>query len=44
LANIPLSFPTYAGIVAHVAAKATRELNLKASWQAHQVESASYQF
>ena len=44
LAHVPLSFPTYAGIVAHVAAKATRELNLKASWQAHQVESASYQF
>ncbi len=42
LAHIPLSFPTYAGIVAQVAASATRELNLKASWQALQVES--YQF
>jgi pyruvate/2-oxoglutarate dehydrogenase complex dihydrolipoamide dehydrogenase (E3) component len=39
LAHIPLSFPTYAGILAHVAASATRELNLKVSWQAHQVES-----
>ena len=43
LAHIPLSFPTYAGILAHVAASATRELNLKASWQAHQVESTWYQ-
>jgi dihydrolipoamide dehydrogenase len=39
LANIPLSFPTYAGILARVAAKAARELNLKVSWQAHQAES-----
>ena len=44
LAHIPLSFPTYAGILAHVAASATRELNLKASWQAHQVESTWHQF
>jgi len=28
----------------HVAASATRELNLKVSWQAHQVESAWHQF
>jgi pyruvate/2-oxoglutarate dehydrogenase complex dihydrolipoamide dehydrogenase (E3) component len=39
LANIPLSFPTYAGILARVAAKAARELNLKVSWQAQQAES-----
>ena len=39
LAHIPLSFPTYAGILAHVAASATRELNLKVGWQAHQAES-----
>jgi pyruvate/2-oxoglutarate dehydrogenase complex dihydrolipoamide dehydrogenase (E3) component len=39
LANIPLSFPTYAGILARVAAKAARELNLKVRWQAHQAES-----
>jgi hypothetical protein len=39
LARIPLSFPTYAGILARVAASAARELNLKVSWQAHQAES-----
>ena len=39
LANIPLSFPTYAGILAHVAASATRELNMKVNWQAHRAES-----
>jgi dihydrolipoamide dehydrogenase len=36
LARIPLSFPTYAGILARVAASAARELNLKVNWQAHQ--------
>ncbi len=35
LARIPLSFPTYAGILARVAASAARELNLKVAWQAH---------
>ena len=44
LAHIALSFPTYAGILAQVAASATRELNLKVSWQAHQVESTWHQF
>ena len=39
LAQIPLSFPTYAGILGRVAASATRQLNLKASWQPHQAES-----
>ena len=39
LAHIPLSFPTYAGILARVAASAARELNLKVDWQAHQAES-----
>ena len=39
LAQVPLSFPTYAGILGRVAASATRQLNLKASWQAHQAES-----
>jgi dihydrolipoamide dehydrogenase len=39
LAHIPLSFPTYAGILARVAASAARELNLKVSWQAHQAET-----
>ncbi len=40
LARIPLSFPTYAGILARVAASATRKLNLEVSWQAHQAEDA----
>ncbi len=44
LAHIPLSFPTYAGILARVAASAARELNLKVSWQAHQAESIWRQF
>ena len=39
LARVPLSFPTYAGILARVAARAARALNLKVSWQAHQAES-----
>ncbi len=39
LARVPLSFPTYAGILARVAASAARALNLKVSWQAHQAES-----
>lgn len=41
LARIPLSFPTYAGILARLAASAARQLNLKVNWQAHQAESAS---
>jgi pyruvate/2-oxoglutarate dehydrogenase complex dihydrolipoamide dehydrogenase (E3) component len=44
LAHIPLSFPTYAGILAHVAANATRELNLEVGWHAHQVASTGHQF
>ena len=43
LARVPLSFPTYTGILAHVAANATHELNPKVTWQAHQVESAWHQ-
>lgn len=38
LARIPLSYPTYAGILARLAASATRELNLEVGWQAHQAE------
>ena len=34
LAQIPLSFPTYAGILARVAASAARKLNLKGNWEA----------
>src|SRR5438067_3382684 len=44
LAHIPLSFPTYAGMLARVAASAARELNLKVGWQAHQTESTCHQF
>jgi pyruvate/2-oxoglutarate dehydrogenase complex dihydrolipoamide dehydrogenase (E3) component len=39
LAQVPLSFPTYAGILGRVAASATRELNLKVSWRVSQVEN-----
>jgi dihydrolipoamide dehydrogenase len=39
LAQVPLSFPTYAGILGRVAASATRELNLKMGWQEAQAES-----
>ena len=41
LARIPLSFPTYAGILGRVAASAARQLNLRDSWQVHQVEMES---
>jgi dihydrolipoamide dehydrogenase len=44
LAHIPLSFPTYAGILARVAASAARELNLKGNLQANQAESNWQQF
>jgi pyruvate/2-oxoglutarate dehydrogenase complex dihydrolipoamide dehydrogenase (E3) component len=37
-ARVPLSFPTYVGILGRVAATATRQLNLAVNWQAHQVE------
>ncbi|HKO44922.1 MAG TPA: NAD(P)/FAD-dependent oxidoreductase [Pyrinomonadaceae bacterium] len=33
LAQVPLSFPTYAGVLGRVAAQATRTLNLKLAWQ-----------
>jgi dihydrolipoamide dehydrogenase len=39
LARVPLSFPTYAGVLGRLAATATRQLNLSVSWQANQVES-----
>ncbi len=38
LAQIPLSFPTYAGILGRVAASAARQLNLKVIWQGSQAE------
>ena len=37
LAQVPLSFPTYAGVLGRVAANATRQLNLNVPWQASQV-------
>jgi dihydrolipoamide dehydrogenase len=36
LAHVPLSFPTYAGVLGLVAAQAARGLNLKVDWQASQ--------
>jgi pyruvate/2-oxoglutarate dehydrogenase complex dihydrolipoamide dehydrogenase (E3) component len=38
LAMVPLSFPTYAGILARLAASITRRLNMEVSWQANQIE------
>jgi dihydrolipoamide dehydrogenase len=38
LAQIPLSFPTYAGILARAAASAARKLNLKENFDANQSE------
>ena len=38
LAQVPLSFPTYTGILGRGAASAARQLNLNVSWQAHQAE------
>lgn len=40
LAQVPLSFPTYAGVLGRVAAQATRKLNLKLDWQASQIEGS----
>jgi dihydrolipoamide dehydrogenase len=40
LAQVPLSFPTYAGILGRAAGSATRQLNLKVSWQANQAENS----
>jgi dihydrolipoamide dehydrogenase len=35
LAQVPISFPTYAGVLGRVAAQASRTLNLKLNWQAN---------
>ena len=40
LAQIPLAYPTYAGILVRAAVSAARQLNLNVSWQAHQGEAA----
>jgi dihydrolipoamide dehydrogenase len=39
VARVPLSFPTYGGILARAAASAARALNLKLSWQGNQMEA-----
>ena len=39
LAQVPLSFPTYAGVLGRVAAQATRRLNLKLDWQGGEFEA-----
>ncbi len=40
LAQVPLSFPTYAGVLGRVAATATRQLNLNVDWAVNQVEGS----
>ena len=39
LAQIPLAFPTYGGILARAAVMAAGQLGLSVGWQAHQLES-----
>jgi dihydrolipoamide dehydrogenase len=39
LAQVPLSFPTYAGVLGRVAAQATHRLNLHLDWQAAELEA-----
>jgi dihydrolipoamide dehydrogenase len=38
LAQVPLSFPTYAGVLGRVAAMVTRQLNLDLNWQGNLAE------
>ena len=38
LAQVPLSFPTYTGVLGRVAAQATRQLNLRLDWQGGRFE------
>ena len=40
LAQVALSFPTYAGVLGKVAATAARQLNLKVEWQANLMDGA----
>jgi pyruvate/2-oxoglutarate dehydrogenase complex dihydrolipoamide dehydrogenase (E3) component len=40
LARVPLSFPTYAGVLGRVAAKITRQLNLGLDWQNIRLEES----
>ena len=39
LAQIPLAYPTYGGILARAAVMAAGQLGLSVGWQAHQLES-----
>jgi dihydrolipoamide dehydrogenase len=39
LARVPLSFPTFAGILVNAAASAARQLGLTVGWQAHRIEA-----
>jgi dihydrolipoamide dehydrogenase len=41
LARVPLSFPTYAGILSRVAASAARQLNLEGIWHYDEAESTT---
>lgn len=41
LAQVPLSYPTYAGILGRLAAKATHQLNLKVEWVANEIEDSN---
>ena len=38
LARVPLSFPTYAGILGRAAASAARQINRQTSWQSNEAE------
>jgi dihydrolipoamide dehydrogenase len=40
LARVPLSFPTYAGVVGRVAASAAHQLNLKPNYPVHEADNA----
>lgn len=40
LAQVPISFPTYAGVLGRVAAMVTRQLNLNLDWQGNRAEGA----
>jgi pyruvate/2-oxoglutarate dehydrogenase complex dihydrolipoamide dehydrogenase (E3) component len=41
LAQVPLSFPTYTGILGRAAASAARQLHLRVTWRANQAEDAA---
>ena len=41
LARVPLSFPTYAGVIGRVAYRAARALGIDVGWRAHEVEDGA---